>query len=94
MPFLRLIQLYSANIVYVRNGNYSRTYGTSVSVQVIGAIVTLINDARLALGKGTVGESQLNIFLGHDALIFMPPGFINPLVYNALHSVDRVVTSL
>lgn len=65
-----------------------------MSVQIVGAIVTLINDARLAKGKNTVGESQLNIFSSRDALIFMPPGFINYLVYNALLSVDRVVISL
>lgn len=52
-----LIRSYSANFVIVRNGNTSLAYGTSASVQVVGAIMTLINDARLANDKSTIGES-------------------------------------
>jgi tripeptidyl-peptidase-1 len=49
--------IYSANFAIARNGKLSLAYGTSASVQVVGAIMTLINDARLAHGKSTDGES-------------------------------------
>jgi len=52
-----LIRSYSANFVIIRGGKPTLAYGTSASVQVVGAIMTLINDARLARGKSTIGES-------------------------------------
>lgn len=56
-PSSLLIRSHSANFVIARNGNFFLTFGTSASVQVVGAMLTLINDARLAHGKSTVGES-------------------------------------
>jgi tripeptidyl-peptidase I len=44
-----------ANYVVAVNGSFSLVYGTSASTPVFGAIVTLINEARLAVGKGPVG---------------------------------------
>jgi tripeptidyl-peptidase-1 len=55
--FALLIRSHSANFVIARNGKFSLVYGTSASVQVVGAIMALINDARLAHGKSTIGES-------------------------------------
>ncbi len=44
-----------ANYVVVVDGKFSLVYGTSASAPVFGAIITLINEARLDLGKGPVG---------------------------------------
>ncbi|KAF9495245.1 hypothetical protein BDN71DRAFT_1506993 [Pleurotus eryngii] len=44
-----------ANFVAAVNGQFILVYGTSASTPVIGALITLINDARLAAGKKTVG---------------------------------------
>lgn len=73
-----LIRSHSANFVTIRDGKPTLAYGTSASVQVVGAIMALINDARLANDKSTIGESYL--LLGGGRLIFMAVGFINPLV--------------
>ena len=54
----QLIWPYSANYIIARDGNFALDYGTSASTPVVGAIVALINDARLARGKKPVGESQ------------------------------------
>ena len=37
------------------DGAFTLVYGTSCSSPVVGAIFTMINDARLAIGKGTIG---------------------------------------
>lgn len=37
------------------DGKFQRVYGTSCSAPVTGAIFTMINDARLAIGKGPIG---------------------------------------
>lgn len=43
------------NYVVAVDGQFSLIYGTSCSSPVIGAIFTMINDARLAVGKGPIG---------------------------------------
>ena len=35
-------------------GNFSLVFGTSASTPVVGAILTLINDARLSVGKNPI----------------------------------------
>ncbi|KAG9312098.1 tripeptidyl-peptidase I [Chiua virens] len=45
----------AANYVIALNGQFHRVYGTSASSPVCGAILTMINDARLAIGKGPIG---------------------------------------
>jgi tripeptidyl-peptidase-1 len=96
IPFSALlIRSYSANFVIIRNGNSSLAFGTSASVQVVGAIVTLINDARLAHGKSTIGESWLYIYsrvAGHSYSWLQ--GFSILWYVNAFHSVDCVVISV
>ncbi len=44
-----------ARYIVAIGGAWYYVYGTSASSPVVGAIITLINDARLALGKSTVG---------------------------------------
>ncbi|KAI0694701.1 subtilisin-like protein [Earliella scabrosa] len=44
-----------ANYVVAVDGEFVLVFGTSCSSPVVGAMITLINDARLAAGKGPVG---------------------------------------
>lgn len=44
-----------ANYVVPVGGHWYRVFGTSASSPVVGAIVTLLNDARLAIGKKPLG---------------------------------------
>lgn len=44
-----------ANYVVAVDGRFSLVYGTSASSPVFGAIITLVNEARIDLGKGPVG---------------------------------------
>ena len=67
LPFCRSIDLpHSANYVVAVDGTFTLIYGTSASAPVVGAIITLINDARIALGnlKGPIGESR-SLFFPH-----------------------------
>ncbi|KAF8141196.1 peptidase S8/S53 domain-containing protein [Boletus edulis] len=51
-----------ANYVVAVDGEFQRLYGTSCSSPVVGAIFTMINDARLALGKGPIGFVNPTIY--------------------------------
>ncbi|KAJ3514135.1 hypothetical protein NLJ89_g2544 [Agrocybe chaxingu] len=44
-----------ANYVIAVDGQLERVFGTSASSPVVGSIITFINDARLAAGKGPLG---------------------------------------
>lgn len=44
-----------ANYVVAVNGKFSLVYGTSASSPTFGAVITLVNEARLLIGKGPVG---------------------------------------
>jgi len=44
-----------ANYVIGIDGEFELVFGTSASSPVVGSIITLVNDARLAVGKGPVG---------------------------------------
>ncbi|KAH7906634.1 peptidase S8/S53 domain-containing protein, partial [Hygrophoropsis aurantiaca] len=44
-----------ANYAVAIDGSYSLVFGTSAAAPVVGAILTMVNDARLALGKSTIG---------------------------------------
>ena len=46
---------YSANYVIAVDGEFELVFGTSASSPVTGAILTAVNDARLAIGKGPIG---------------------------------------
>ena len=43
------------NYVVAIDGGFYLVYGTSASTPVVGAMFALINDARLAEGKGSIG---------------------------------------
>ncbi|KAL8768557.1 MAG: hypothetical protein Q9209_005242 [Squamulea sp. 1 TL-2023] len=60
-----------ANYVVAVNGQFSLVYGTSASSPVVGAILTLINEARLYAGKSTLGF--INPFL------YANPGAFNDI---------------
>jgi hypothetical protein len=45
-----------ANYVLAIDGQFQLVFGTSASSPVVGSIITMLNDARLAVGKGPVGE--------------------------------------
>ncbi|KAJ8520505.1 hypothetical protein ONZ45_g2694 [Pleurotus djamor] len=51
-----------ANFVAAVNGQFILVYGTSASTPVIGAMLTMINDARLAAGKKTIGFINPTIY--------------------------------
>ncbi|KAF8993522.1 subtilisin-like protein [Cyathus striatus] len=44
-----------ANYVVAVDGELSLVFGTSASSPVVGSLITLVNDARIAAGKGPVG---------------------------------------
>ena len=45
-----------ANYVLAIDGQFELVFGTSASSPVVGSMITMINDARLSVGKGPVGE--------------------------------------
>ncbi|KAH7883232.1 peptidase S8/S53 domain-containing protein [Phlebopus sp. FC_14] len=51
-----------ANYVVAVDGQFELVYGTSCSSPVSGAIFTMINDARLAAGKSTIGFINPTIY--------------------------------
>lgn len=51
-----------ANYVVSVDGNFSLIYGTSASAPVVGAILTLVNDARLFAGKKPIGFINPTIY--------------------------------
>jgi tripeptidyl-peptidase-1 len=44
-----------ANYVVAIDGKWALVYGTSASSPTLGSILTLINEARFAIGKGSIG---------------------------------------
>ena len=44
-----------ANYVIAIDGAFSLVYGTSASSPVVGSILTLVNEARLSIGKSSIG---------------------------------------
>ena len=53
-------------------------FGTSASSPVVGSLITLINDARLAAGKGSVGKCSPCLTI--EGVLIVATGFINPAV--------------
>ncbi|KAF8879105.1 subtilisin-like protein [Gymnopilus junonius] len=51
-----------ANYVIGIDGEFELVFGTSASSPVVGSMITLINDARLAAGKGPVGFINPSIY--------------------------------
>ncbi|KAJ7093316.1 subtilisin-like protein [Mycena belliarum] len=59
-----------ANYIVAVQGVRYLVYGTSASAPVVGAILTLINDARLAAGKGPIGWINPTIYSSAFASAF------------------------
>ncbi|KAL0564237.1 hypothetical protein V5O48_017815 [Marasmius crinis-equi] len=59
-----------ANYVVAVDGAFSRVFGTSASSPVTGSIFTMINDARIAAGKSTVGFINPTIYSEDFAAAF------------------------
>jgi len=53
-----------ANYVVAVDGGFNLVYGTSASSPVVGAILTMINDARIAKGKAPIGFINPAIYTG------------------------------
>jgi tripeptidyl-peptidase-1 len=50
--------LFSRQFLNVDNGTINTASGTSGAVPTIAAIIALVNDARIAIGKPSVGQSK------------------------------------
>ncbi|KAF5315002.1 hypothetical protein D9619_007273 [Psilocybe cf. subviscida] len=59
-----------ANYVIGIDGAFSLVFGTSASSPVVGSLITLINDARLAAGKKSVGFINPSIYSSSFASAF------------------------
>ncbi len=57
-----------ANYVVAVDGTFSLVYGTSASAPVVGAILTLINEARLTIGKSSIGFINPTLYANAYAL--------------------------
>ena len=57
-----------ANYVVAIDGAFSLVYGTSASTPVVGSIVTLLNEARLFEGKGSIGFLNPTLYANPAAL--------------------------
>jgi len=51
-----------ANYVVASDGAFGLVYGTSAAAPVVGSMLTMINDARLALGKKPIGFINPTIY--------------------------------
>ncbi|KII91521.1 hypothetical protein PLICRDRAFT_105438 [Plicaturopsis crispa FD-325 SS-3] len=59
-----------ANYVVSVAGNFSLVYGTSASAPVVGAILTMVNDARITIGKKPIGFINPTIYSDSFASAF------------------------
>lgn len=59
-----------ANYVVAIDGTFNLVYGTSCSSPVSGAILTMVNDARLAVGKSPIGFINPTIYSSSFAGVF------------------------
>lgn len=78
---------WSANYVVSVDGTFSLVFGTSCSAPVVGSIITLVNDARIAAGKAPVGFLNPTVIIyiyiartwSHSTLITDPSFMTTPL---------------
>ncbi|KAI0058458.1 subtilisin-like protein [Artomyces pyxidatus] len=59
-----------ANYVVAIEGGFNLVFGTSASSPVVGSIITLVNDARLSIGKGPVGFINPAIYSSDFSWVF------------------------
>ncbi|KAJ7138463.1 subtilisin-like protein [Mycena crocata] len=62
-----------ANYLIAVDGQFGLVFGTSASAPVVGAMLTMVNDARLAQGKGPIG--------------FINPTIYSPAFKGAFHDI-------
>ena len=60
-----------ANYIIAVDGSFSLVYGTSASSPVVGSILTLINEARFDIGKGSIGFVNPTLYAN--------PGLLNDI---------------
>lgn len=60
-----------ANYVIAVDGTFSLVYGTSASSPVVGSILTLVNEARLTIGKSSIGFVNPTLYAN--------PGILNDI---------------
>ncbi|KAJ8585970.1 subtilisin-like protein [Rhizopogon salebrosus TDB-379] len=84
-----------ARYVVAVDGEFSLIYGTSASTPVVGAILTMVNDARIAVGKPPIGFINPTIYSAefakcfHDVTNGTNPG-CGTLGFNATQGWDPV----
>ena len=66
-----------ADYLIAVGGMYTLTYGTSASAPVVGAIFTLINEARMNLGKSSIGFVNPFLYANPETLNDITAGY-NP----------------
>jgi len=59
-----------ANYIVSVDGTFSLVFGTSCSAPVVGSIITLVNDARIAAGKAPVGFLNPTLYDPSFASVF------------------------
>ena len=59
-----------ANYVVAVDGTFNLVYGTSASAPVVGAILTMVNDARIMAGKSPIGFINPTIYSQEFACAF------------------------
>ena len=63
-----------ANYLVAVDGNFSLVYGTSASAPTFGAIITLLNQLRLSIGKRSVGFLNPTLYAHPDVLFDITSG--------------------
>ncbi len=63
-----------ANYVVALNGRFQLVFGTSASAPTFGSVITLVNEARFANGKGPVGFLNPTLYKNPDALFDITSG--------------------
>ena len=63
-----------ANYVVAIDGTFSLVYGTSASSPTVGSILTLVNSARLAIGKSSIGFINPTLYANPGILFDITAG--------------------
>ncbi|KAL8744209.1 MAG: hypothetical protein Q9190_003516 [Brigantiaea leucoxantha] len=63
-----------ANYVVAIDGTFALVYGTSASSPVVGSILTLVNEARFAVGKGSIGFVNPSLYANPGILFDITEG--------------------
>lgn len=80
-----------ANYVIAIDGRFSLVYGTSASSPTFGSVVTLINEARIAAGKSSVGFINPTLYAHPNVL---NGEFLPTSDYHLRNALTGIQTSL